>query len=114
VNTKGWDFGKYFYDFRAFHPRNAVIVNKAQWQALPKDEQQKIEEVASRAEKRGWELCHQEEESTLAALREHGMHVVDPDKAMMDAFRGKMTDIADAWEKRAGPDGTQLRKELGK
>jgi TRAP-type C4-dicarboxylate transport system substrate-binding protein len=114
VNTKGWDFGKYFYDFRAFHPRNAVIVNKTQWDGLPKAERQKISAVAAKAETRGWKLCHQVADSSLETLRKHGITVVEPDAKMMHAFRAKMSGIISEWAKRAGPDGETLRKDLGK
>jgi len=114
VNTKGWDYGKYFYDIRAFHPRSAVIVNKRQWDALPEETRTEIETVAKEAEDRGWKLAAENQESSLQTLADHGIVVVEPTAEMMEEFREASGPIIDEWEQRAGPDGTALRKAIGR
>ena len=113
ANTKGWDYGEYFYDFNAFHPRSAVIVNKAMWEALPEETRAKIEEISAEAETRGWELCEQNQADTLKLLADNGINVVEPSEAMMEEYRSVSQEIIDDWEERAGEDGTKLREALG-
>ena len=113
VSTSGWDYGDYFYDFNAFHPRNAVIVNKAMWERLPEETRAKIEEIAAKAEERGWELCRQDQANAVKAIAEKGITVVEPTPEMMAEFVAASQDIIAEWEQRAGPDGTKLRQALG-
>ena len=114
VSTNGWDYGKYFYDFNAFHPRNAVIVNKRSWDALSEETRTKIEEIAADAEERGWELCETEQEQALEAIAAQGVEVIEPSEAMLKEFSAAAATIIDEWEDRAGPEGTELRQALGK
>ncbi len=97
VNTKGWDYGKYFYDFNAFHPRSAVIVNLAMWGALPEATRNRIEELAGDAEARGWELCRENQVATLQALADNGIIVVEPSPEMMEEFSAVSAEIIDEW-----------------
>ena len=113
VNTNGWDYGQYFYDFNAFHPRSAVIVNGRSWEALPEETRVAIEEIAFRAEERGWELCAEDQAAALETLAGNGVTVVEPSPEMMDAFAAAAAGIKDDWEGRAGADGTALRTALG-
>lgn len=113
VNTNGWDYGDYFYDFNAFHPRSAVIVNKRMWDALPAETREAIQAVAAEAEARGWELAAENQSSTVQAMADNGIVVVEPDAAMMEEYRAVAAGIIDEWEERAGPDGTALRQALG-
>jgi len=114
VNTSGWDYGDYFYDFNAFHPRSAVIVNKRMWESLPVETRAKILEVAAEAEARGWELAAENQHSTVQAMADNGITVVEPSEAMMEEYRAAAEEIMDEWEERAGPDGTALRQALGR
>ncbi|XWN30567.1 MAG: TRAP transporter substrate-binding protein [Devosia sp.] len=114
VSTSGWDYGEVFYNFNAFHPRNAVIVNKRSWNALPEETRAKIEEAAAAAEERGWEHCRAEQEGALKAIQEQGVKVIEPSDAMMEEFSAAAASIIDEWEERAGEDGTKLRQALGK
>lgn len=114
VSTSGWDYGDYFYNFNAFHPRSAVIVNKRMWDSLPEETRTAIVEISAEAEARGWELCRQDQESSLETIAKQGITVVEPDEALMDEFAAAAQSIIDEWEERAGPDGTALREALGK
>ncbi len=114
VNTNGWDYGKYFYDFNAFHPRSAVIVNKSSWDALPEETRAKILEISAQAEARGWELATENQKSTVETMAKNGITIIEPDDSMMGEFANASQEIIDDWEKRAGPDGAALRKALGK
>lgn len=114
VNTSGWDYGDYFYNFNAFHPRSAVIINKQVWEGLSEETREKVLEISAEAEARGWDLAKENQQSTVQALADNGIDVVDPSESMMDEFRAVADPIMDEWEERAGPDGTQLREALGK
>lgn len=114
VATSGGDYGKVFYNFNAFHPRNAVIVNMRQWQSLPQETRDAIEEVAARSEERGWDLCRQDQEQSLKTIAEQGITVVEPSPEMMAEFEAVAQELIAEWEERAGPDGTTLKSALGK
>lgn len=114
VSTSGWDYGDYFYNFNAFHPRNAVIVNNRTWEGLSEETRTAIEEIAAEAESRGWELCREDQEGSLEEIAAQGINVVEPDEAMMEEFSSVAQSIIDEWEERAGEDGTELRQALEK
>ena len=114
VNTSGWDYGNYFYEFNAFHPRSAVIVNKQVWEGLDEETRAEIREIAAEAEARGWDLAKENQAATVQALADNGINVVEPSDAMMEEFRAVALPIIDEWEERAGPDGAALREALGK
>jgi TRAP-type C4-dicarboxylate transport system substrate-binding protein len=114
VNTNGWDYGSYFYNFNAYHPRSAVIVNRTQWEQLAPEIQQEIERLAAEAEERGWQMCREDQEQALKTLEEHGVTVVEPSEEMMQEFAAISGGIMDEWQARAGKDGEELRSALGK
>jgi TRAP-type C4-dicarboxylate transport system substrate-binding protein len=95
-------------DTKAMHPRNVVIVNQRSLRSLPEPVQKLVLEKAAEAEKRGWDLAKQAEETTIKKLAEGGMTVSKPEPAMMAEFQ-KIGDIMIAdWQKKAGADGEKL------
>ena len=112
--TGSWDFGRFFYDLRAFNPRNAVIVNSRVLRGLPGPHQAAIRAAARDAELRGWQAAEEEERRNLGIMAENGIRVVEP----TDAMRREMADagraMIDAWAARAGADGAALRQAMGR
>ena len=110
TSTKAWEFVKNYYMTNAMHPKNVVVVNERAYQKLPPAQQKALMDAAAAAEKRGWDLSRQREQSANKQLADNGMTVHAPDAAMMGAL-GKVGDtIAAEWLKAAGSDGDAIVK----
>ena len=105
VSSKAWEYSKYYYDTNAWHPRNVVIVNERAWQRLPEGQRAAIAKAAADAEKRGWELCRENDEKGKKLLADNGMQVVPPGKDLVDGFQKIGATMQGEWAKRAGADG---------
>jgi TRAP-type C4-dicarboxylate transport system substrate-binding protein len=110
TQTKAWEFVKNYYTTNAMHPKNVVVVNERAYQKLPAAQQQALTKAAAEAEKRGWDLSKQREQSANKQLADNGMTVAAPDAALMNAL-GKIGDTISAeWLKAAGADGEAIVK----
>ena len=105
VSSKAWEYSKYYYDTNAWHPRNVVIVNERAWQRLPEAQRAAITKAAADAEKRGWELCKENDEKGKKLLADNGMQVVPPGKDLVEGFQKIGATMQSDWAKRAGPEG---------
>jgi TRAP-type transport system periplasmic protein len=105
VSSKAWEYSKFYYDTNAWHPRNVVIVNERAWQKLGDAERAAIAKAAAEAEKRGWDLCKQNDEAGKKLLATNGMQVVPPGKDLVDGFVKIGQTMQADWVKKAGPEG---------
>src|SRR5699024_6738661 len=55
-NTQAWDYAEYFYDVKAWIPKNLVIMNKEAFDELPDAQQDAVMEAADRARERSWSI----------------------------------------------------------
>lgn len=114
VDSKAWDFLKFYYDAQAWLPRNVVFVNKAAWDKLTPEQQKAIQTAAAAAETRGWKASEEETASKTKALADNGIKVAPPSpelKAGLEAF-GKT--MAAEWEKSAGEEGKAILAAFSK
>ena len=114
VETQAWEYTDYFYDISAFHPRNAVVVNARAWNSLPDDVRNSVQEVAIRAESRGWQKAEELHEQARTTLAEHGVQVIDPSPELQQELRKVGARMISEWVERTGPDGAELVKSMGK
>jgi TRAP-type C4-dicarboxylate transport system substrate-binding protein len=110
TSTKAWEFVKNYYLTNAFHPKNVVVVNERAFQRLPDNVKKALLVAAAEAEKRGWELAKQREQSADKELATNGMTLHEPDAAMKSAFRKIGDTMVAEWEKSAGADGDAIIK----
>ncbi|MEQ1776142.1 MAG: TRAP transporter substrate-binding protein [Burkholderiales bacterium] len=110
TSTKAWEFVKNYYLTNAFHPKNMVAVNERAFQRLPDAQKKALLESAAAAEKRGWELSKQREQSANKGLADNGMTIHTPDAAMRAAFTKVGETILAEWQKSAGADGEAIIK----
>jgi TRAP-type C4-dicarboxylate transport system substrate-binding protein len=105
VDTKVYEHLKYFYDVRAWLPKNMVLVNKKAFALLDKATQAAVLQAAATAEARGWKTSEDKNRLYLAELKKNGMSVTPPSaKFKADlALIGKT--MLDEWLKTAGSDG---------
>jgi TRAP-type C4-dicarboxylate transport system substrate-binding protein len=80
-------------------------VNERAFQRLSEAERNAILKAAAEAEKRGWELCKQNDEAGKKLLATNGMQVVPPGKDLVEGFVKIGQTMQADWSKRAGADG---------
>ena len=111
--STGWDAKlhehvKYWYDTQAWLPKNAVIVNKAAFDALDAATRQAVLKAAADAEVRGLANSKKANQETLDKLKAGGMQILPP-SAQLKADMKKVGDtMLKEWLDKAGPEGKQL------
>ncbi len=108
VNTKAWDYLKYFYDVAAFLPKNIVVVNQRVFDALDPATQKAVLDAAATAEKRGWEMAEADHVAQRKVLQEHGIVVGAGSPALNTALHDIGKKMADEWSKEAGERGAAV------
>ncbi len=108
VDTKTYEHLKYWYDTQAWLPKNAVIVNKAAFDALDAPTQAAVKKAAADAEKRGIEASKRVNVESLKKLEAGGMQVVPPSAQL----KADMTKVGETmlkeWLEKAGAEGKQV------
>ena len=99
-----------FFIFKSFtaagaiHTKNAIIVNKDAFDALPEEIQAALVAAGEAATKRGWEMSKATYAAQLDVLKENGMTVTDaPDEVITKLKDIGATMMAD-WEANATPE----------
>ena len=107
-DTKTYEHIKNWYDTQAWLPKNAVIVNKAAFNALDKPTQDALLKAAAEAETRGWNGSKAENTRTQNLLKQNGMNIITP-PAQLKADMKKVGDtMLKEWLDKAGPEGKAL------
>jgi TRAP-type transport system periplasmic protein len=111
--STGWDAKlhehvKFWYDTQAWLPKNAVIVNRAAFNALDKPTQDAVMKAAADAETRGWAASRRANTESLDKLKGGGMNILPP-PAQLTADMKKVGDtLLKEWLDKAGPEGQAL------
>jgi TRAP-type C4-dicarboxylate transport system substrate-binding protein len=111
--STGWDAKlhehvKYWYDTQAWLPKNAVIVNKAAFDALDAATRAAVLKAAADAETRGWAASQKANGETLDKLRAGGMQILPPPAALKADMKKVGDTMLKEWLDKAGPEGKQL------
>ena len=107
-DTKTYEYIKNWYDTQAWLPKNAVIVNRAAFQALDKATQDALLKAGAEAETRGWAASRKTNTEVLEKLKANGMQIITP-SAQLKADMKKVGDtMLTEWLEKAGPEGKQL------
>jgi TRAP-type C4-dicarboxylate transport system substrate-binding protein len=105
VDSKLYEHLKYYYDAQAWLPKNAVMANKAAFDALDAATRQTVLKAAADAETRGWTASRAVNTKTLETLKANGMQVLPP-SAQLKADLKKVGDtMLKEWLDKAGPEG---------
>lgn len=104
-DAKVFEHLKYYYVTNAWLPKNAVLVNKAAFQALDKTAQDAVLQAAAAAEERGWKLSEQKDREYIDLLKKNGMQVAEPPAAMKAELRKIGETMLGEWLQKAGGDG---------
>ncbi|MES2980171.1 MAG: TRAP transporter substrate-binding protein [Pseudomonadota bacterium] len=108
VDSKTYEHLKFFFDTQAWLPKNAVIVNKAAFDALDAATKQAVLKAAADAEVRGWAASRKVNTASLDTLKANGVNIVPP-SATLKADMKKVGDVMlKEWLEKAGPDGQAM------
>ena len=107
-DSKTYEHLKHFYDTQAWLPKNAVIVNKAAFDALDKPTQQALLKAAAAAETRGWKLSEEKTGWYLDQLRQKGMAIDKPSEQLTADMRKVGNVMLAEWLRKAGPEGKKV------
>lgn len=108
VDVQSWDFLDYFYTTDAMHPKNAVFVNKAAFDALPEAHRQALLTAAKNAEERGWNMAREAAEQSVAELAAQGMSVAAPGDQLKAEFNAIGETMTREWLEKAGERGQRI------
>ena len=107
-DRKLWEHVDYFYDVRAWLPRNMVMVNKKAWETLDEATQQIIKDAAATAETKGWAKSEELADWYIAQFTENGMTVADASDGLVADFQGAGEQLKAEWLERAGERGQAI------
>lgn len=107
-DTKTYEHIKYFYDTQAWLPKNAVLVNKAAFDALDKPTQQALLKAGADAEARGWSLSRAKNTEYLDLLKKNGMNIVAPPQQLKADMKKVGDTMLAEWLQKAGAEGQSM------
>ncbi len=104
-DSKVWEQVKYYYDVRAWLPKNLVIISQKAFDALDKPTQDELLKAAAAAQARGWKVSEEKTQWYVDQLVKNGMTVEQPSAQLRTDMR-KIGDMMIAeWEQQSGEDG---------
>ncbi len=107
-DTKTYEHIKYWYDTQAWLPKNAVLVNKAAFDALDKPTQAAVLKAGAEAETRGWSVSKAKNIEYIDLLKKNGMNIMPPPAQLKTDMKKVGDTMLKEWLEKAGPEGKQL------
>ena len=87
ANSAAWDFVSHYSPINAWVPKNIVVVNQREFDALSEERQQAVLDAAATAEERGWQMSMEEAEAQTEVLRENGITVYEPSEELVSGLQ---------------------------
>ena len=107
-DTKTYEHIKYWYDTQAWLPKNAVLVNKAAFDALDAPTKQALLKAGADAETRGWALSQAKNTEYIDLLKKNGMTIVPPPAQLTSDMKKVGDTMLKEWLEKAGPEGRAI------
>ena len=107
-DTKTYEHIKYWVDTQAWLPKNAVIVNKAAYDALDPATRKALMEMAVQAEARGWEASRKVNLESQEKLKANGMTIMPPAPQLKADLQKVGETMLKEWLDKAGDEGKTL------
>ena len=107
-DVKAWERMDYFYDIRAWLPKNFTIMNRRIFDQLDKETQETLLGVSAAAEVRGWRWSQDKAEWYKKQLAARGMKVLLPSVALKTGLQQIGERLTGEWLMRAGPEGQAI------
>lgn len=113
VDSKTYEHLKYWYDTQAWLPKNAVLVNKAAFDALDAPSKAALIKAAADAELRGIAASKRVNIESQNKLKAGGMQILPPSAALKADMKKVGDTMLKEWLEKAGPEGKQLVDAYG-
>ena len=113
-DSKVWEQVKYYYDVRAWLPKNLVIVSKKVFDALDKPTQDAVLAAAAAAETRGWKVSEEKNTWYKEQLVKNGMKVEAGSEQLRSDFKKVGATIISDWTSQTGAEGQAIIDAFGK
>ncbi|HMA10065.1 MAG TPA: TRAP transporter substrate-binding protein, partial [Ramlibacter sp.] len=107
-DSKTYEHIKNWYDTQAWLPKNAVLVNRAAFDALDKPTQAAVLKAGADAEVRGWAASKAENTRTVNLLKQNGMSIIAPPPQLKADMKKVGETMLKEWLEKAGPEGQQM------
>ena len=107
-DSKTYEHVKNWYDTQAWLPKNAVIVNKAAFDALDKPAQQALLKAGADAEARGIAASKKTNLDSQDKLKAGGMQILPPSAALKDDMKKVGDTMLQEWLHKSGPEGQAM------
>ncbi|MGE0699874.1 MAG: TRAP transporter substrate-binding protein [Hyphomicrobiaceae bacterium] len=107
-DSKVWETMTYWFDVQAWIPKNLVMVSKAAFSSLPKDQQVAIIVAAEAAEARGWKIGEEKAQWYVEQLTAKGLKIVPPSDELKSGLKKIGDQLIADWQKRAGKAGEEV------
>ena len=108
VDSKLFEHMKFYYDTQAWLPKNAVIVNKAAFDALDAPTKAALLKAGADAEVRGVAASKRVNTESIEKLKANGMQVLPPSAALTADMKKVGDTMLKEWLEKAGSEGKQL------
>jgi TRAP-type C4-dicarboxylate transport system substrate-binding protein len=108
ADAKLYEHVKFWYDTQAWLPKNAVLVNKAAFDALDASTKQALLKAGADAEIRGWAASKKANTESLDKLKAGGMQILPPTPQLKDDMKKVGDTMIKEWVDKAGAEGKQL------
>jgi TRAP-type transport system periplasmic protein len=107
-DTKTYEHLKFYVDTQAWLPKNAVIVNKAAFDALDATSKAALLKAGAEAEARGLAVSKAKNTEYLDLLKKNGMTILQPSPALKADMKKVGDTMLKEWLDKAGPEGKAL------
>jgi TRAP-type transport system periplasmic protein len=108
ADSKLYEHVKYWYDTQAWLPKNAVLVNKAAFDALDAPTKAAVMKAAADAEVRGLAASKKANGESLEKLKAGGMQILPPSAALKADMKKVGDTMLKEWLEKAGPEGRAM------
>lgn len=111
--STGWDSKlyehvKYWYNTQAWLPKNAILVNKAAFDALDAPTRQAVLKAGAEAETRGWAASKKANGETLDKLKANGMEILEPSMQLKTDMKKVGDTMLKEWLDKSGAEGQAM------
>ena len=108
ADSKLYEHVKYWYDTQAWLPKNAVLVNKAAFDALDGGTRAALLKAGADAETRGWAASKRANGESLDKLRAGGMQILPPSAQLKTDMKKIGDTLLKEWLEKSGAEGKSL------
>ncbi len=107
-DTKTYEHLKFYTDTQAWLPKNAVLVNKAAFDALDAANKAALLKAGADAEARGWATSRAKNTEYLDLLKKNGMTIVAPTPQLKAELKKVGDTMLKEWMEKSGAEGKGL------